>query len=72
MLLKLLKIMVQSHLNKGTIGDNASVVEVDGKEYYYFEYENCELNNGTQKSTIFEVLAYDSNGTLVSSYKTTF
>ena len=58
--------------DKGTIGDNASVVEVDGKEYYYFEYENCELNNGTQKSTIFEVLAYDSNGTLVSSYKTTF
>ena len=58
--------------DKGTIGDNASVVEVDGKEYYYFEYENCELNNGKQKSTIFEVLAYDSNGTLVSSYKTTF
>lgn len=57
---------------KGTIGDGAAVVEVNGVEYYYFNVENCGLKNGTQKATIFEVLAYDSNGTLISSYKASF
>ena len=54
------------------IGDGAVVVEVNGVEYYYFNVENCGLKNGTQKATIFEVLAYDSNGTLISSYKASF
>ena len=58
--------------DKGTIGDGAVVVEVNGVEYYYFNVENCGLKNGTQKATIFEVLAYDSNGTLISSYKASF
>ena len=58
--------------DKGTIGDGAVVVEVNGIEYYYFNVENCGLKNGTQKATIFEVLAYDSNGTLISSYKASF
>ena len=56
----------------GTIGDGAIIVEVNGIEYYYFNVENCGLKNGTQKATIFEVLAYDENDALVSSYKTFF
>ena len=58
--------------DKGTIGDGAVVVEVDGIDYYYFNVENCGLTNGKQKASLFEVLAYDANGSLVSSYKASF
>ena len=67
--LKNLSFTQKSGTNKGTVGDNASVVEVGGIEYYYFNVANCGLKDGTQKPTIFEVLAYDESGVLVSSYK---